>query len=648
MRTKRRLFGVAVLTAVMTAPLGAQRGTNDGQWTVHGGDKGFTRYAPLDQINEENVDALRIAWRRPAVDASLHARWPELQYSNQLRSTPLMVDGLLYASNGIGLIEAFDPATGETLWVQDLPFLGDETPRGASNRGQGYWEDGDDARIFSVRPPYLLATDARTGRLVPSFGDEGKVDLRYRTDSGDPIDYNGTSPPLIVRDVAIVGSSMADHPLTKEQHPGDVRAYDVRTGELRWTWSPVPQEGEFGVETWLDNSWEYSGMANVWTMMSADEELGYVYLPTGAPTNDMYGGHRPGNNLFANSLVCVDVETGERVWYFQMVHHDLWDYDNNVAPILIDITVDGREIKAVVQLTKQAIAYVFDRVTGEPVWPIVERPVPGSNTPGEWISPTQPFPTKPEPFDHHGIAEDDLIDFTPELRAEAIEILKPYFLGPIFTPPSIRSDDPEDTKGTFQFPGSVGGAEWGGAGFDPETSMLYVPSVTAGFVADLTPGNPDRMNVRYTRGNREFLAGPRGLPLTKPPYGRITAIDMHTGEHVWMVANGDGPRDHPDLAHLNLPPLGQPGRAMTLLTKTLLFVSEGDPIMVRTPPGAGPDAGKKFRAFDKESGAVLWETEFDAGTNGSPITYMHDGKQYIVLPIGSLEHPGEWVALALP
>ncbi len=648
MRTKRRLFGVAVLIAVMSPPLGAQRGTNNGQWTVHGGDKGFTRYAPLDQINEENVNALRIAWRRPAVDASLHARWPELQYSNQLRSTPLMVDGVLYASNGIGLIEAFDPATGETLWVQDLPFLGDETPRGTSNRGHGYWEDGDDARIFSVRPPYLLAADARTGRLVPSFGDGGKVDLRYRTDSGDPIDYSGTSPPLIVRDVAIVGSSMADHPLTKEQHPGDVRAYDVRTGELRWTWSPVPQEGEFGVETWLDNSWEYSGMANVWTMMSADEELGYVYLPTGAPTNDMYGGHRPGNNLFANSLVCVDVETGERVWHFQMVHHDLWDYDNNVAPILMDITVDGREIKAVVQLTKQAIAYVFDRVTGEPVWPIVERPVPGSNTPGEWISPTQPFPTKPEPFDHHGITEDDLIDFTPELRAEAIEILKPYFLGPIFTPPSIRSDDPEDTRGTFQFPGSVGGAEWGGAGFDPETGILYVPSVTAGFVADLTPGNPDRMNVRYTRGNREFLAGPRGLPLTKPPYGRITAIDMHTGEHVWTVANGDGPRDHPDLAHLNLPPLGQPGRAMTLLTKTLLFVSEGDPIMVRTPPGAGPDAGKKFRAFDKESGAVLWETEFDAGTNGSPITYMHDGKQYIVLPIGSVEHPGEWVALALP
>ena len=362
----------------------------------------------------------------------------------------------------------------------------------------------------------------------------------------------------------------------------------------------------------------------------------------------MYGGHRPGNNLYANSLVCVGAETGERVWHFQTVHHDLWDYDNNVAPILMDITVDGRPVKAVVQLTKQAIAYVFDRVTGEPIWPIVERAVAGSNTPGEWIAPTQPFPTKPAPFDRHGVTEDDVIDFMPELRAEALEILKPYILGPIFTPPSIRSDDPEDTKGTFQLPGSVGGAEWGGAGFDPETGMLYIPSVTAGFVADLTPGNPDRMNVRFTRGNREFIAGPRGLPLTKPPYGRITAIDMNTGEHVWMVPNGDGPRQHPDLAHLNLPPLGQPGRSMTLLTRSLLFVSEGDPIMVRTPPGAGPDAGKRLRAYDKTSGAVVWETEFAAGTNGSPITYLHDGKQYIVLPIGSLDHPGEWIALALP
>ena len=636
-------FWTFLIVIVFSTSGSAQQGTT-GEWRVHGGDAGFTRYSSLDQINTDTVDDLDIAWRRSSVDASLIQQWPDLQYSNQLRSTPIMVDGVLYASNGIGLVEAFDPGTGQTLWVQDHSFLGDDTPRGASNRGVAYWADGADKRIFSIRPPYLLATNASTGQSLDSFGSNGKVDLRYDAETG----YSGTSPPVVVKDVVILGSAMADHPYTKEQHPGDVRAYDVRTGELRWTWSPIPKAGEPGVETWLDDSWTYSGMANVWTMFSADLELGYVYLPTGAPTNDMYGGHRPGNNLYANSLVCVDATTGERVWHFQTVHHDLWDYDNNVAPILMDITVDGRDIKAVVQLTKQAIAYTFDRVTGEPVWPIIERPVPGSNTPGEWISPTQPFPTKPLPFDRHGITEDDLIDFTDELKAEALEIAEPYILGEIYTPPSIRGEDATDTKGTLQLPGSVGGAEWGGAGFDPETGMLYIPSVTGAFAADLTPGNPDRMNVRFTRGTRAFPDGPRGLPLTKPPYGRITAIDMNTGEHVWMVPNGNGPRNHPAIEHLNLPPLGQPGRAMTLLTKSLLFVSEGDPIMVRTPPGAGEDAGKAFRAYNKDSGAVIWETIFPAGTNGSPITYMHDGKQYIVMPIGSLTHPGEWVALALP
>ncbi len=636
-------FWTFLIVIVFSTSGSAQQGTT-GEWHVHGGDAGFTRYSSLDQINTDTVDDLDIAWRRSSVDASLIQQWPDLQYSNQLRSTPIMVDGVLYASNGIGLVEAFDPGTGQTLWVQDHSFLGDDTPRGASNRGVAYWADGADKRIFSIRPPYLLATNASTGQSLDSFGSNGKVDLRYDAETG----YSGTSPPVVVKDVVILGSAMADHPYTKEQHPGDVRAYDVRTGELRWTWSPIPKAGEPGVETWLDDSWTYSGMANVWTMFSADLELGYVYLPTGAPTNDMYGGHRPGNNLYANSLVCVDATTGERVWHFQTVHHDLWDYDNNVAPILMDITVDGRDIKAVVQLTKQAIAYTFDRVTGEPVWPIIERPVPGSNTPGEWISPTQPFPTKPLPFDRHGITEEDLIDFTDELKAEALEIAEPYILGEIYTPPSIRGEDATDTKGTLQLPGSVGGAEWGGAGFDPETGMLYIPSVTGAFAADLTPGNPDRMNVRFTRGTRAFPDGPRGLPLTKPPYGRITAIDKNPGDHVWMVPNGNGPRNHPAIEHLNLPPLGQPGRAMTLLTKSLLFVSEGDPIMVRTPPGAGEDAGKAFRAYNKDSGAVIWETIFPAGTNGSPITYMHDGKQYIVMPIGSLTHPGEWVALALP
>jgi quinoprotein glucose dehydrogenase len=639
----------AVLVLSGASSADAQHGTT-GEWRVQGGDSGYTRYAPLDQINADTVKDLGIVWRRPPVDQALLDRWPELRYSNNLRSTPEMVDGVLYASNGIGLVEAFDPATGETIWVQDLPFLGDDTPRGTANRGVGYWEDdtGERRRILSVRPPYLLATDIETGRLIPDFGDAGKVDLRAYADTSELIDYRVISPPLVVRDVVILGSLMDDHPPVKEQRPGYVRAYDVRTGELRWTWSPIPKSGEPGVETWLDDSWEYSGTSNVWTMISADEELGLVYLPTGAPTNDMYGGHRPGNNLYANSLVCVRADTGERVWHFQMVHHDLWDYDNNVAPILMDITVDGRPIKAVVQLTKQAMAYVFDRVTGEPVWPIVERPVPRSETPGEWISPTQPFPTKPAPFDVHGISVESLIDFTPELRAEATDIVASYAMGEIFTPPSIRGDGDGDLKGTLQIPGVVGGAEWGGAGFDPETGILYVPSVTGTFGADLRPGNPDTMNVRYTRGLREMIPGPQGLPLLKPPYGRITAIDMNTGEHIWMVPNGDGPRDHPTIAHLDLPRLGQPGRAMTVLTKSLLFVTEGDPSMIRTPPGGGPGVGKGFRAYDKTSGEVVWETTLPAGSTGSPMTYLHGGTQYIVVPVGSQAGGGEWVALALP
>ena len=653
MRRRGLVGGLCVAaSALLMSPSHAQEGTDGREWRAHGGDAGYTRYAPLDQINRANVGTLRMVWRRPAVDRSLRERFPDLRHSNNLRSTPIMVGGMLYASNGIGLVEAFDPATGETVWVQELPASGDDAHRGRSSRGVAYWHGRapNDPRILSIRGPYLLATDARTGKLIPEFGDGGKVDLRYFEHSAEPLPFSYGSAPLVVRDVVVVGSAMPDHPPVKEADPGYVRAYDVRTGERRWTFNPIPGEGELGVETWLDESWRYSGTANVWTMMSGDDELGLVYLPTGAPTNDTYGGHRPGANLFANSLVCVRADTGERVWYFQIVHHDLWDYDNNAAPMLIDVEFENRPgvTKAVVQLTKQSMAYVFDRVTGEPIWPIEERAVPGSNTPDEWMSPTQPIPTRPAPFDRQGFAVDDLIDFTPELHDEALEIARSYVLGPLFTPPSIRGEGPNDTKGTLQMPGKVGGAEWGGAAYDPETALLYVPSITAAFASDLRPGDPDRMNVRYTTGLRAYVEGPQGLPLTKPPYGRITAIDMRTGEHRWMAPNGDGPRDHPAIRHLDLPPLGQPGRGMPLLTKTLLFVSEGDPIMAGTPPGGGPAAGKAFRAFDKASGAVLWETTLPAGTTGAPISYMHEGRQYVVLPIGAHDHPSEWVALALP
>ncbi len=639
----RTFMAACTLSLLLSATSQAQRGTNGGQWPNHSGDKGSTKYAPLDQINRSNVRNLHVAWRRPAVADELRGQHQQLKFSNLFRSTPLMINGVLYASDGIGLVEAFDPATGRTLWVQESTDLGPEALAGTSTRGIAYWRNGADERILSVRPPYLYAINLKTGELIRSFGEAGKVDLR--TGLGpQPQPFNFTSAPLIVKDIAVIGSSIADNPNLKEGTRGDVRGYDVKTGKLRWTFRTIPREREFGVETWEDRSWEYTGAVNAWSNLSADEELGYIYLPLTSPTSDMYGGHRLGNNLFSDSLVCLKAETGERVWHFQLVHHDLWDYDLPAAPILADIRVNGKPIKAVVQVTKQGFAFVFDRVTGQPVWPIEERPVPQSATPGERTAPTQPFPTKPAPFERQGVSVDDLIDFTPELRSEAIDITKRYVVGPLFTPPSIKGDGPNDTKGTLQLPGSVGGADWNGAALDPETGILYVPSVTGTFAADLVSGNTVQSNLRYVHGTREFVTGPRGLPLFKPPYGRITAINLNTGDHVWVKPNGDGPREHPAIKHLNLPPLGQPGRASPLVTKTLFFIGEGDPINVRTPPGGG---GRKFRAYDKASGAVVWEMEFPAGTTGAPMTYMYKGKQYIAFAIGSSEHQAEFVALAL-
>jgi quinoprotein glucose dehydrogenase len=430
-----------------------------------------------------------------------------------------------------------------------------------------------------------------------------------------------------------------------EGEPGDVRAYDVRTGKLRWTFRVIPRPGEVGNETWENDSWSYSGAANVWSLMSADEELGYVYLPTSSATNDMFGGHRLGANLFSSSIVCVDVATGKRVWHFQTVHHDLFDYDNPAAPILADITVNGRRIRAIVQVTKQSWAYVLDRVTGAPVWPIDERPAPASTVPGERASATQPVPTRPPAFDRQGISADDLIDFTPELRAEAMEIARNYVMGPVFTPPSIQGEGANDKKGTIQMPGSVGGADWTGAAFDPESGALFVPSMTNPFVANLLPGDPKATNLRYRAGSRALLSGPQGLPLVKPPYGRITALDLNRGEQSWMVPNGDGPRQHPAIRHLNLGPLGHAVRTGVVATKTLLFVTEGDQISVRTPPGGG---GRKIRAHDKGTGATVWEMTLDAGATGAPMTYLHKGKQYIVVAIGGQNHPAEFVALSLP
>jgi glucose dehydrogenase len=652
-------FYVIVCVALLVeVTLAAQQGAKRGEWTVLGGDQGYTKYTPLDQINKNNVKTLRVAWRRPSLASEFLAEYPEAKSTNMLQSTPVLIDGVMYASNGVGLIEAFDPATGKTMWVQELPKRGPKVEpadlAGQSSRSIGYWRNGVDKRLLSIRHHYLIATNPETGKPIREFGDRGVVDLGEYADAEDGVDaaplkagfksdmYRWRSVPLVVRDTVIVGSSVS--------RPGDVRGYDVRTGKLKWTFHVVPHPGEFGHDTWLDGSWRgiQAGESDVWSNISADEELGLVYLPSSAPTNNMFGGHRPGANLFSSSLICLRADTGERVWHFQTVHHDIFDYDNPTAPMLIDIVVNEKPVKAVVQLTKQAMAFVLDRVTGTPIWPVAERPVPASTVPGEWTSPTQPFPTKPAPYDRQGVTTDDLIDFTPELRAEALKIVQNLRLGPVFTPPSLKGESPTDIQATLQLPGQVGGSNWGGGAFDPETNILYVPSRTGAFIVFLVPGSPNpKTNQRY-RGTYRALEGPQGLPILKPPYGRITAINMNTGEHVWMVPNGDGPRSHPAIKHLNLGPLGQPGHGMPLVTKTLLFVSEGDPSMVFTPPGGGPDAGTKFRAYDKATGAVVWETQLPAGTNGSLTSYMHNGKQYIVIPIGSRIHAGEWVALSLP
>ena len=461
MRT--RLFALACATVIGTVAMGAaarpgaaatprvaQQGATDGQWRAFAADAGATKYSPLDQITRDNVGNLRIAWSRPSVDASILEQAPNV-LGRRLIGTPLMVDGVLYSPNVVGLVEAFDPGTGETLWIQEPAGEGPEAYlAGASTRGVAYWTDGTERRILVQRQRYLYALDARTGQPFTDFGDGGRVDLTTGLQEGASYRWGGA--PTVVGDVIVLGQSMSDTFREMEGTRGDVRAFDVRTGELRWVFHTVAQAGETGNDTWLDGSWEYTGNAPVWSLFSADEELGYVYMPVTSSTNDMYGGHRPGDNLFSQSLVCVDAETGELVWHYQLVHHGLWDYDPPAAPILMDLVVDGREISAVAQITKEAFTYVFDRATGEPVWPIEERAVPQSDVIGETTSPTQPFPTKPPAFDRQGVTEDDLIDFTPELRAEALEIIRRYTIGPLFTPPSVRGDGPRDNQGTIQLP----------------------------------------------------------------------------------------------------------------------------------------------------------------------------------------------------
>ncbi len=640
-------LALATIIGLSPAAGSAQRGAEEGEWRYYGGDAGSTRYAPLGQIDRDNVASLEIAWRWQAAN---FGPAPEYNY----RTTPLMVDGVLYATAGYRrTVAAIDAGTGETLWTYRLDEEGRAAPRRNSGRGVAWWESaGAGPRIFFVTPGFqLVALDPATGRAIPDFGDGGVVELRLGL--GRELDLvrapiGSSSPPIVVGDVVVVGSALpsGSAPPAPEMPPGHVRGYDAVTGELRWTFHTIPQPGEYGNETWEDGSWEYTGNAAVWTALSADPELGLVYLPVELGTGDYYGGHRPGDNLFSQSIVALDAATGERAWHFQTVHHGIWDYDPPAAPVLADLTVDGREIPAVALITKQTFTFVFDRRTGEPVWPIEERPVPQTDVPGERTAPTQPFPTRPPPYDRQGVDPDDLIDFTPELRAEAEEILAQLHHGPLYTPPTRPMEG--GTQGTLMVPGSLGGANWPGGALDPESGYLYVQSATAPSVISLSP-EPDISTMDYIRGGGLRLrqgGGPQGLPLFKPPWGRLTAIDLQAGEIAWQVPNGDAPdyvKEHPALEGIDVGRTGRPDRGGLLVTRTLLFAGEGGGMFAAFGSG-----GNMFRAHDKVTGEIVAEIELPANQTGLPMTYMHEGRQYIVVAVGARRHPSELVALALP
>lgn len=607
-------------------------GRQSGEWPEYARDKAGSRYSPLTQIDRTNFRMLKIAWRWSSPDNAFRKKNPNAG-NGPNEATPLMVGGVIYTSTGLNNAVAINAETGKTIWEFD-PKTG-----GGVHRGLTYWASGADRRLFLVTSKAtLIALDAGTGRPIPTFGEDGIVDLTKG--QRRPVDrglVGNNSPPVICRNVLVVGGSVDDFQEKKEMPPGDVRGFDVRTGKLLWTFHTVAQPGEFGNDTWKDGSWKYTGNTNVWTLMSADEELGYVYLPVSTPSDDWYGGHRPGNGLFGDSLVCLDATTGKRVWHFQMVHHGLWDYDPPCAPNLVDVTLNGKRIKAVVQVTKQAFAYAFDRVTGKPLWPIVERPVSPTTVPGDTASPTQPFPTKPKAFDRQGLSSSDIIDYTPAIRKEAKAILSSYLYGPFYMPPAIGK--------TILMPGWLGGASWAGAAVDPETGFLYVPSQTNPMWLDLQRPKSKDATVNFVNvDRRESIAGPRGLPLLKGPHGRVTAIDMNRGDHVWVTPMGEGERKHPALRHLKLPPQGLSRRTYVLVTKTLLIAAQEGSWFndgrVKEPPC--------LRALDKKTGKIIAQIPIPKHATGAPMTYMINGKQYIALPVGGNTSDAEIICLTLP
>ncbi len=643
-RLRRRRAGILLAGLLASAPaVSAQTGAAGGEWRTYGGDLGSTRYAPLDQIDRTNFAKLQVAWR---FKTDILGTRPDFN----LQTTPLMIKGVLYATAGSRRdAVAIDAKTGELLWMYRLDEgrRGTASPRPLSGRGVAYWTDGrGDERIFFVTTGYqLVALNASNGHPVTTFGKDGIVDLKQDNDQVIDLitgEIGLNSAPVVAKDMVLVGAAhrAGNAPRSRTNAKGYVRGFDVRTGKRQWIFHTIPTPGEFGNETWEKDSWSYSGNTGMWAPFTVDEELGIVYLPIELATGDYYGGHRLGNNLFAESLVAADLQTGKRLWHYQLVHHGVWDYDIPCAPILVNVTVDGRAVKAVAQPTKQGFVFVFDRQSGKPVWPIEERPVEQSTVPGERTSPTQPFPTKPPPFEQQGIQEQDLIDLSPAVKAEALKVAAQYKLGPLFTPPIVKG---EGGKQAMVF--VPNGANWPGGSFDPETGIMYVFSNTLTRAISLAR-DEKRSDMDYvnTAGGGDTGGGltVEGLPLVKPPWGRITALDLNKGTLVWQVAHGetlDSVKNHPLLKGVTVPRTGRIGPIGTLTTKTLVISGESG--FTSLPDG---QRGGILRAYDKATGEDVADLTMPAPQTGSPMTYMLDGKQYLIVAIGGAGFPAELIA----
>ena len=607
-----------------------------GDWPTHHGNELAQRYSPLDQINADNVGSLQIAWRYSTASIG-----PQSEFNATF--TPLEVDGVMYTTMGSTRnVAALDATNGQLLWLW-RPQEGerfDAAPRKGSGRGVSYYRFGDERRILTVTPGFFLVSlDAETGLPDPDFGDNGWVDMHEGLRLGEgreDIDIGSSMPPFVMNDVVVVGPAhrVSMRPPSKYNVKGDVRGFHAQTGELLWTFHVIPEPGEIGIETWFDDGARISGNGGVWATMSGDPELGHVYLPTESATGDRFGADRPGDNLFTNSVVALDIQTGERQWHYQLIHHDIWDWDNPSAAVLADLP-NGRKIVA--QVTKQSFVYTFDRETGEPIWPIEELPVPAGDVPREWYSPTQPFPTRPPAVDRQGFTEDDLIDFTPELRAEALVAIEDFRLSPnLYSPPS-QAEAADGTRGTLSLPSATGGPNWEASVLDPETGYLYVPSRTV--LSVLSVEKDPNSDVDFSMAFGVRVPRVQGLPIVQPPYGRITALDMNSGDMLWQIANADTPANianNPALEGVDLPRTGVETKSGLLVTKTLLFAGEG------------VGGGNMFRAHDKATGEILFEMELPATQTGVPMTYEHDGKQYIAMVVSGGGTPAEIVAYALP